>query len=53
MLPTGAGIAYASSFPPENFLIAGGRMLVPQRAFAEALGAVDHAFDAHASEYQV
>jgi hypothetical protein len=36
----------------ENFLIAGARMLVQQRAFAEALGAVDHAFDVHASEYQ-
>jgi hypothetical protein len=26
--------------------------LVPQRAFAQAVGAVHHAFDAHASEYQ-
>jgi hypothetical protein len=52
MLPTGAGIAYASSFPPENFLIAGARTLVRQRAFAEALGAVEHAFDVHGSEYQ-
>jgi hypothetical protein len=45
MLPTGSGIGNTCNFPSKRLIA-----FVPQRAFAEALGAVDHELGAHASE---